>query len=69
MFSLYGVNKVFVISPICRKNNYLNGKATKIIFFLRLVCKEKGLVFLDNWNIDLHNLWKDDMHLPEGKCD
>ena len=43
----YGVNKIFVSTLICRKNNYLNENVTRINFSLNLICKEKGFVFKD----------------------
>ena len=42
MFQGYAENEIFVSSLICRKNNYLNEKVTRINFLLNLVCKEKG---------------------------
>ena len=42
MFLGYAENEIFVSSLICRKNNYLNEKVTRINFLLNLVCKEKG---------------------------
>ena len=49
----YGVNETFVLSLICRKNNYLNENVTRINILLNLICKEKGSVLIDNRNINI----------------
>ena len=65
----YGVNKIFVSSLICRKNNYLNKKVTRMNFLLNLTCKGKGFVFIDNRNINIDHLCEDGLHLIEqGKA-
>ena len=65
----YGMNKIFVSSLICRKNNYSNKKVTTINILLNLICKEKGFVFIDNRNINIGDLWEDGSHLIEqGKA-
>ena len=52
-------------SGICRKNNYLNEKVTRINFLLNLTCKEKGFLLIDNRSINIDDLWEDDFHLIE----
>ena len=65
----YGVNKIFVSSLICKKNNYLNEKVTRIDFLIDLIGKEKGFLFIDHRNIIIDDLWEDGLHLKEqGKA-
>ena len=69
MFLGYAENEIFVSSLICRKNNYLNEKVTRINFLLNLTCKEKAFVFIDNRNINIDDLREDGLHLIEqGKA-
>ena len=59
----YDMNEVFLSSLICGKKNYLNEKVTRINILLNLICKEKGSVFKDKRNINIHGLWEDGLHL------
>ena len=47
-----GLNVVFFLPLTSRKNNYWNGKETKLHFFLSNN-REKGFVLIDNEDIDL----------------
>ena len=65
----YRVNEIFVSSLICRKNNYLNEKVTRINVLLNLICKDKDFVFMDIRSINIDDLWEDGLHLIEqGKA-
>ena len=61
------MNEIFVSSLICRKNNYLNEKVTRIIFLLKIVCKEKGFVVIYNRNITTDDLWEHGLYLIEQR--
>ena len=65
----YGVNETFVLSLICRKNNYLNKNVTRINILLNLICKEKVLFLQIIEILILDDLWEDGLHLTEqGKA-
>ena len=44
---------------------FLNGKVKRVDFLLKQICKENWYFFIDNSNIEIRDLWKDDIHLLE----
>ena len=62
----YGVNDVFISAIICRRDKFLNGKVKCVNFLLKQICEENGYFFIDNSNIEIRDLRKDDTHLLES---
>ena len=58
-----GFNDIFISAMICGTGKFLNGKVKRVNFLLKLICEENGYFFLDNSNIKIRDLWKDDIHL------
>ena len=58
----YGVNDVFISVMICRRGKFLNGKVKR----MKQICEENGYFFIDNSNIEIRDLLKDDIHLLES---
>jgi len=61
-----GVKEVAVSSLIVRKNYYLNRKVKEVNDLLFEKCKDAGLSYINNDNIDVSYLWQDGIHLLES---
>jgi len=66
---LNGVKDVAISSLIVRKNYHLNRKVKQVNQLLFEKCKDEGLCFINNDNIDSSQFWKDGLHLLESGKD
>ena len=61
----YGLNDIFISAMICRRSKVFNWEGKPYWFFKEAYSKENEYFFIDNGNIEIRDLRKDNVHLLE----